>query len=249
MGFVCPGEGKNGKNQSDTIVQNTSELTIEVVLKMIKEGKGDKDIANCFNCSARTVLRFRQKHGINRKRGGQRLNSGRKKELSKDNRDEIITYIRQGMSNLEIARMYGCTARTIINFREEYKVDEQIEKELGSLLKGILEKDSQVGFGPTVCSLAMKTEYTPKIVQSKLSKLGYGYLVHQSQGYGELDVLQRRDSCVLSFERLDHYPHETYFDGEAENLTVVAGDGNSRLGKGGARHNSHNSQVYSSIIG
>ena len=237
MALLCPEESRNGKNQSDI-------LDKEAVIHMIAEGKNDKDIAEHYNCSRRTVIRFRQKHGISVERGGLRDNTGRRKELGPENLAEIMAYIKQGKSNSEIAGIYECTARTVLNYRQQHRIDEGIEKEINDLV----ESDPALIFGPTVASLTIKTGYAPKLVKKNLDKSGHGLRIAYNS-YVDLKALQRQDSYVLSYERIDRCTHEPYFEEEEEKAGAAAGDGNYTRGRGGARRSAHNSQAYSSIYG
>jgi|GEM_PF-6642475 len=247
MDFLCPGKSKNGKFQSNILSDTSHVLDKEVVLEMVENGLDDSKIADFYNCSRITVFRFRKQHGIIVKKGGQRKGSGRNKTLTADHLDEIIGYVKDGLSNSEIADLFYCTARTIINFREEYGIDKEIEAQLKSLI--LSQSNNQAIYPPTLAYLAIKIGCTDKLIKAKTRKIGHANaLKHVPLDTRILKVIQWRDACLLSYERIDNSPFTPYFTDEVQKCSMdVAGDGNSMRGHGGAKHNSHNSQIYSSI--
>jgi DNA-binding CsgD family transcriptional regulator len=67
--------------------QNTDT---EMLVKMVDDGKTDKEIAVVMNISERTVVRYRLSAGKIRKRGGIRLGAGRKRKSDEMLRQQAI---------------------------------------------------------------------------------------------------------------------------------------------------------------
>lgn len=250
MDFLCPGGLKNGKNQSINLSENLPLLDKDKVLEMVRDGLTDTEIGNLFKCSRITVFRFRRENGIKTSRGGKRSDAGRKEILTVDNLEEISGYVKGGRCNTEIAGMFGCTARTVQNYREEYGIDKEIEKQLKKLLASF----DLIFNPPSLAQLVLETGFAPSVIRAHVKKLGHEKILDPLSAFIDfysthaVQNLQWRDACVLSYERIDRHPFDPYYEGEQEKCTaIIAGDGNSRRGRGGARHNSHNSQIYASI--
>lgn len=253
MGFVCPGERPIQKEQVDKN-RNTGKgrpiksLDLRLVVQSIIQGKSDEEIAAIFNCSSKTVRRFRKKNKLppGAGYGGARENCEKDTILKEEELSLITHYVVQGLSNREIGEIMGCTNQTVKNFRDKYGIDEEIEEDLRERTK----------YRPfvevTETTLNMETGYSRDFIRSKLRKINAAHIMrpvtYEDQGY--LSSQQRKDAMCLSIERIDQYKSEPYYEGNPPSPAFAsAGDGNYRRGHGGNRSTINNSIVWAAVKG
>jgi DNA-binding CsgD family transcriptional regulator len=253
MGFVCPGKRAIQKEQVDKN-RNTGKgrpiksLDLRLVVQSIIQGKSDEEIAAIFNCSSKTLKRFRKKNKLppGAGYGGARENCEKDTILKEADLTLITHYVVQGLSNREIGEIMGCTNQTVKNFRDKYKIDKEIEEDLKERIK----------YRPfvevTVTTLSMETGYCRDFIRSKLRRINAAHIMQPVtyDDQGHLKSQQWKDARCLSIERIDQSQSESYWEGDSQGAACVpAGDGNYRRGHGGNRNTVNNSIAWVSVNG